>query len=329
MTAALIPVALLLAAPVGHDVLPFPNTAPMALATTEVAEAAPGNGPVEDKAPLPDIQTSDDPLQSEIVVTAHDRASPVDPLASVNVVTFDVAQVADRLMIAPVSKAYKGAIPLVARDGITNALNNLDEPIVFANFILQGKPLLAARTVLRFAINSTVGLGGLIDVAKRKPFKMARRSNGLADTLGYYGVKTGPYLFLPLIGSTTIRDMVGRLVDFALVPRLVGTPFNKPAFSLPKSALSAVDERVHADDQGRSDRHMSADPYVAVREYYLTTRAEEILILRKEPGLRPRLKRAQEERPMSQPQDARGQTKLHGDGTQTGLTPSPSPSSGQ
>ncbi|MCE3590054.1 VacJ family lipoprotein, partial [Escherichia coli] len=102
--------------------------------------------------------------------------------------------------------------------GIRNFFNNLSEPVSFLNFMLQIKPGRAAETVARFAVNTTVGVGGVIDVARRKPFRRPRRPNGFANTLGFYGVKPGPFLFLPLIGPTTVRDLVGLSIDRMVLP---------------------------------------------------------------------------------------------------------------
>ncbi|MFX6258432.1 MlaA family lipoprotein, partial [Acinetobacter baumannii] len=88
--------------------------------------------------------------------------------------------------------------PVPVRSGIRNFLYNLREPIVFVNFLLQHKAGKAAETLGRFVVNSTVGVGGLFDMAKRRPIHLPRRPNGFADTLGFYGVKPGPFLFLPL-----------------------------------------------------------------------------------------------------------------------------------
>ena len=185
----------------------------------------------------------------------------------------------DKHVIRPIAHGYAQAIPSPVRKAPPNLLNNLDEPIVFVNFLLQLKPGKAVETLGRFTINSTLGVAGLIDMAKRKPFHLPRRSNGLADTLGYYGVGPGPYLFLPLIGSTTIRDMFGRIVDLSLVPTVVGKPFNNPTFALAKGALSSLDERAEFDADLKKLR-TSQDPYAAQRAYYLQRRQAEIDVLR-------------------------------------------------
>ena len=126
----------------------------------------------------------------------------------------DVAsQAVDKAVIGPVARAYGESVPRPIRKGLRNFLFNLREPVVFLNYMLQLKPGKAAETVGRFAINSTIGIAGVLDQAKRKPFNLPRRRNGFANTMGYYGVKSGPFFYLPLIGPTTLRDFFGTVVD--------------------------------------------------------------------------------------------------------------------
>lgn len=222
------------------------------------------------------------PSNGEIVVTGRKRIA-ADPAEEINVASFKAVQAVDKAVIGPIATTYKDNMPRAARRGVTNVLNNLDEPIVFVNFLLQLKPGKAAETVGRFVINTTLGIGGLFDIAKRKPFHLPRRSNGLADTLGYYGVGPGPYFFLPVIGSTTLRDMLARPFDLAILPTAVGKPFNKPLFAISKTVLSSLDERANNDDLIKKLRDESADPYASTRDYYLARRKAEIEVLR---GLR-------------------------------------------
>ena len=214
-----------------------------------------------------------------IVVTANQGPPPGDPIAVVNEVSFGAVQSVDKAIIAPVAYGYRDILPAPIRDGMHNVLNNLDEPIVFLNFLLQLKIGKAAETVGRFAVNSTLGVAGLFDVAKQPRFKLPRRSNGLADTLGYYGVGPGPYLFLPLIGSTTVRDVLGRVVDLSLLPTAVGKPFTNPIVSAAKGALSSIDDRVE-NDVILTRVQQSGNPYAAMREYYLMKRQAEIDVLK-------------------------------------------------
>ncbi|MCI1271854.1 MAG: MlaA family lipoprotein [Sphingobium sp.] len=213
-----------------------------------------------------------------IVVTGDQSTRKQDPAQAINQVSYEAVQALDKAIVGPVARTYKKETPKPVRSAIRNVINNLDEPIVFVNFLLQLKPGKALRTVGRFAVNSTVGIAGIMDVAKKKPFHMPRLSNGLADTLGYYGVGPGPYLFLPLIGSTTVRDVFGRMLDLSLVPAAAGSPFNTPYYALPKGGLSALDERANNDEEFRQIRE-SGNPYAAQRTWYLNRRKAEILAL--------------------------------------------------
>jgi phospholipid-binding lipoprotein MlaA len=219
------------------------------------------------------------PDETTIVVTARSHV-PSDPLQDVNAVSFSVVQSVDKALVGPISLAYRDTIPAPVRSGLRNFLDNLQEPVVFLNFMLQLKPVSAAKTLSRFTINSTIGVGGLIDVAKRKPFYLPRRPNGFAFTLGYYGVKPGPFLFLPLIGPTTVRDMFGRMIDLAILPTAIGKPFNRPLYSVSTTAVRSLDERAQNDDQLTALREGTSDPYVALREAYLKNRQAEIDELR-------------------------------------------------
>jgi phospholipid-binding lipoprotein MlaA len=122
---------------------------------------------------------------------------------ALNKVTFAATQAVDRAVIEPAAKAYGKTIPYPIRAGLRHFFTNLTEPVVALNFLLQLKPGKAAETLGRFALNSTVGIGGLLDVAVAKPFKLPYRRNGFANTMAYYGVGPGPFLFVPLVGPTT------------------------------------------------------------------------------------------------------------------------------
>ena len=217
--------------------------------------------------------------QDTIVVTARQGPPPGDPAEAVNEVAFGAAQSVDNAFTAPIARGYKRGIPEPIRDGLQNLLNNLNEPIVFLNFLLQFKIGKAFETVGRFAVNSTLGVAGLFDVAKKQPFILPRRSNGLANTLGFYGVGPGPYLFLPLIGSTTVRDLIGQVVDLSLLPRAVGKPLTLPVVSVSRGVLSSVIERVEKDEIFTRVQQ-SGNPYAAMREYYLKKRQAEIDVLK-------------------------------------------------
>lgn len=240
-------------------------TAPVALSTT--AQGAPAQASA---APPPKA----DP--NAITVEAKRRPSPTDPFENINEKSYEVVQGVDKAFVAPVASVYRDGLPGPLRDGLHNVLYNLDEPVAFVNFVLQLKPHSALKTLGRFMINSTLGIGGLFDVAKRKPFHLPYRHNGFANTMGYYGIGPGPYAFLPIVGPTTLRDGIGLFLDRAFVPTLVRGPFKHPAYSIGASVVRSLDYRVEFDDTLRKLNIEAKDPYAATRTYYLAMRQAEI-----------------------------------------------------
>jgi phospholipid-binding lipoprotein MlaA len=163
---------------------------------SETAKPAPPSDPAQYTAPLelpeslqstePDTPVSPSPTAggpNDIIVTGR-RPSPADPLEELNATSFEISQSVDETFVAPVAFAYGEVIPRPVRKGLRNFLHNLGSPVVFLNYMLQLKPGKAAETLGRFAINTTLGVGGVVDVAKRKPFNLPHRRNGFANTLG-------------------------------------------------------------------------------------------------------------------------------------------------
>ena len=215
-------------------------------------------------------------IAPDIVVTAREHHAPGDPMEAMNVKAFAATQAVDTAFIRPVAMAYKHAVPSPLRTGIRHVLRNLHEPVIALNYLVQFKPGKATETVGRFAINSTVGVAGIFDVAKAKPFHLPFRPNGFADTLGYYGVKPGAFLFLPLLGPTTVRDLIGEGLDRLVLPLGVGKPFNKLGYTIPVTVLRALDHRAEFDEQLETLHRTMPNPYAASREFYLESRAAEI-----------------------------------------------------
>lgn len=266
---------------------PIASTAPNAAVQTadlpERSEAEPA--PAAPTAPnLPTVtrpsSSGADATQSDIVVSARALSPQSDPLQTVNAKSFQITQAVDGAVVGPVALAYERTLPGPFRNGLRNFLGNLHEPVVFLSFLLQLKPIRATETLGRFAVNSTIGGAGAFDVAKRCAFNLPRRANGIADTLGYYGVKPGPFLFLPLIGPTTVRDLIGNGIDRLVLPLSVGGPFKRLAYTLPAGVLDALDRRANFDEQLHKIRDDSADPYVAARRFYFERRQVEIDALR-------------------------------------------------
>lgn len=257
---------------------PMGSSAPRAVRDGEILNSSgPGSTapPPPPAADRPMGDPGEPPLAADDIVVSGRRRSSGDPLERVNVQSYKAVQAVDGAVVAPLARGYRKGVPKPVRKGIHNFLDHVQEPIVFLNYLLQLKPGKAAETLGRFAINTTVGVAGVIDVAKKRPFSLPHRPNSLANTLGYYGVKPGPYLFLPLIGPTTLRDFLGTTIDRLILPTAVGAPFNKSYYAIPTNVLSALDYRV-TFDENLTKLHEAADPYAATRRNYLERRKAEI-----------------------------------------------------
>lgn len=270
---------------------PFTLFSALLMAQAPLAEPAPAVGtdrfalsePVAEQPAEPEPETSSidtpDSDEGEIVVTGRAR-TPADPLASINAESFAVVQSADRAIVAPLAYGYRDAVPSPLRRGLSNFLQNLREPIAILNSLLQLKIGRAFETLGRFAINSTVGIGGVLDVAASPAINLPRRPNGFANTLGFYGVRPGAFLFLPLVGATTVRDLIGGTIDGLLYPIAIGRPFTQLEVTVPVGAVSALDYRIQHDGELRDFTEETNDPYVALRDHYLNRRQAEIDALR-------------------------------------------------
>lgn len=226
-------------------------------------------------------QPASAPKPGEIVVTGEIGQTPQgDPAEAINAKTYEVVQKVDKAVVEPIADAYDKGIPTPIRKGLRNALHNLGEPINFLNFLLQFKPGKALKSLARFTINTTLGVAGLMDPASKKPFNLKREPNGLANTLAFYGVGPGPYLYLPFIGPTTVRDLFGRIVDLSVIPTVVGKPFDKPLYAISVGALSSLESRIEIDADINAIRERCGDPYSGTRDIYLIQRQIEIDRLR-------------------------------------------------
>ena len=231
---------------------------------------------------------------------AAPKAFP-DPLEPINRISYAISQPIDKFILRPAAMVYKTVIPRPARDGARNAISNFGEPIVFLNDMLQLRPDRAIRTLARFLINSVLGAGGLFDIAKRKPFHIEHHNNGFADTLGYIGIGPILYVYLPVLGPTTLRDSAGSYGDSYFWDRnlhkLIHPNSNSPYFRtqprLGKSGtiitiINGLDQRVENDDDLRHFKEDSIDPYAALRADFLQDRAGEIAWLRAKDGEAPK-----------------------------------------
>ncbi|MBV8337745.1 MAG: VacJ family lipoprotein, partial [Alphaproteobacteria bacterium] len=193
-----------------------------------------------------------------------------DPFEDVNRKIFDFNQVVDRHVLVPVAKAYRDALPDVVRDSIRDFLNNLRDPLIFANDTLQLDLKRASETAVRFVLNSTVGIGGLFDVAG-KWGQLPFHEDDLGITFGAWGIPAGPYLVIPVLGPSDPRDLVGTVGESFGDPfnRLVtGNPYTLYWIPFVRGGVSGIDQRSRYIDTLADIERTSLDYYATIRSLY-------------------------------------------------------------
>lgn len=166
--------------------------------------------------------------------TTPGRTTTDDPWQGMNRGIYKFNEAVDRATLKPIAKGYRAITPQWFRTGTKNFFNNLKTPWTIANELLQGKPQLMAQDTCRFVFNSIAGLGGVIDVAGK--FELNAHDEDFGQTLAVWGVPSGPYLMLPFLGPSTVRDGVGRVPDYFSSPqRYADIPWEA------KTGLSALE----------------------------------------------------------------------------------------
>ena len=140
------------------------------------------------------------------------NSNPRDPWEPFNRGVFAFNDAADKALFKPAATIYRDVTPSLVRAGVTNFFGNLDDAWSFVNSLLQFKPVSAVDNFMRFSVNTLIGLGGILDVASE--MRIERHREDFGQTLGWWGVSSGPYLVLPLFGPSTLRDTVALPVDF-------------------------------------------------------------------------------------------------------------------
>jgi phospholipid-binding lipoprotein MlaA len=205
---------------------------------------------------------------------AADSASKSDPAEKFNRAGYAIHQFFDRVLIRPLAMTYQKVVPAPVRDGLRHVLDNLGEPSIAANDLLQGRLKNARTATVRFATNSIFGVGGIFDMAT--PAGLPRHENGFDITLGRAGFKPGPYLFIPLVGPTTVRDAIGDGVNVLLDPINSVIPHSAHTFVLTKGVVNGVDLRARSDAQLTALMSDATDPYATLRSVYLQNEQSKI-----------------------------------------------------
>jgi phospholipid-binding lipoprotein MlaA len=216
--------------------------------------------------------TPPDP-KDEAAVEAYNEAN--DPLEPMNRYFFEINHLLDEVILKPFAGYYHTALPQFAQDGVRNAMRNLHSPTIFANDMFQGSWGRGGDTASRFFINSTIGIGGLVDVAGMMGINYHDEDFG--QTLGWYKVGEGPYLMLPILGPSNPRDVTGKIVDYALDPLTwVGYIYNVGWINTVRGGLEGLDTRARNMQAIEELQKGSVDFYATIRSLYRQHRNDAI-----------------------------------------------------
>lgn len=230
--------------------------------------AGPPDLPEGEQAPVQQV----DPLFEEEPAEEFQAEAPLaDPLEEGNRAIFGFNQQLDRWFWSPVTRAYRFVTPEVARVGIRRALRNLNTPVFVANHLLQFRLRDAGQALGSFALNSTLGIFGLLEPSREAGWEVHPADFG--QTLGLAGVSSGPYVVVPVLGPTTVRDGIGNAVDYFLQPLnyVLGVPTQ-----LVWGGSAGLSVREEVADQLDALEKSSVDFYSVMRSAYQQNRAKEI-----------------------------------------------------
>jgi phospholipid-binding lipoprotein MlaA len=216
--------------------------------------------------------TRPDPTDAEAVAEFEANNDPIEPL---NRAAFFVNDGIDTLILRPAAEAYRIFLPPEVRTAIRNILANLRTPVILVNDLLQGETDRAGVTIGRFVINTTIGIGGIMDRAR--DFGLIGHTEDFGQTLAVWGLPEGPYLFVPVLGPSNPRDLAGAAVDLAAQPLTWVTGNDTvEAVLITRTALTVLDTREGLIEPLDALRQGSLDPYAALRSAYRQRRAAEI-----------------------------------------------------
>ncbi len=198
-----------------------------------------------------------------------------DPLEPLNRKIFAFNLFFDRIIFRPVAVTYDAAVPELARNTIRHFLDNLGEPVVFANNLLQGEFKRAHDTAGRFLMNTTFGVGGLMDVATKEGLE--KQTGDFGQTLYYWGIPEGPYLVLPILGPSNPRDGIGIAVDGYADPyshAFSGSSIDNPDYG--RYVVNGVDQRARNIQTLDELQRNAIDFYSQLRSLFRQHRASEL-----------------------------------------------------
>jgi phospholipid-binding lipoprotein MlaA len=223
--------------------------------------------------PLAGCATRPPATDPEALAEFKEQNDPAEPF---NRSMYSVHQKIDRFVLRPVAVGYREVLPAPVRQGISNVLGNLRTPVILLNDILQGEPGRAGTTLGRFVINSVAGIGGIFDVALHR-FRVPGHTEDWGQTLARWGVGEGPYLFIPVLGPSNPRDLVGFGLGIASDPLTwVGQGATVQILDGARAGVTVVDTREQLIEVLDAIEKESLDPYATIRSAYRQRRAAEI-----------------------------------------------------
>ena len=195
--------------------------------------------------------------------------NPADPLETFNRSVFDFNEGLDRAVLKPVATAYRDVTPAPVRTGVTSFFENISDMWSFFNNVLQAKPTEAVNTFFRVTVNTFWGLGGIFDVASE--MRIPKHKQDFGQTLGVWGVAPGPYLVLPVLGPSTLRDTLGLVLDAKgnLVSHVDNVPVRNSL-----TGLRLVNTRTNFLDATDFLDQAALDKYTFTRDIYLQRRGK-------------------------------------------------------
>ena len=204
-----------------------------------------------------------------MLVLSFTLKTEVDPLKNINEKTHNLNQTLDLQLASPVARLYKRVTPDFVEIGITNFTRNLEDLSIALNNVLQGKVNDGFSDFIRFTVNSTIGMGGFVDVASDLGFD--KHDEDFGQTLAVWGVSDGPYLVIPGLGPSTMRDTLAMIPDAFLTPLWL-IDHDRTSYSL--TAIDLVDTRARYLGL---ESVVIGDEYLFYRDAYLQSREFEIL----------------------------------------------------
>lgn len=199
------------------------------------------------------------------------NANPRDPLEPFNRGVYQLNDAVDRAVLKPVATAYRDVLPSPVRTGVNNFFSNLQDAWSAVNSALQLKGEAAGNNLVRFGVNTFLGLGGVLDIASE--MRIERHTEDFGQTLGHWGVGAGPYLVLPLLGPSTVRDTAALPVDAQ--GNLV-SGVNDVATRNSVTALNLLDRRSRLLDATKLLDQVALDPYTFTRDAHLQRRRNSV-----------------------------------------------------